>query len=99
MKEKRYTLPDNNQPCMAAEPTPSYHGYAAMALPEEDVVVDEFEDDNFDWDKMPYLDSPTNAEEAVAQIKAIEEEYERTGISYSLEEVIADSHRRHPWLG
>ena len=82
---------------MASEPTPSYHGNAAVALPEENVTVDEFDD--VDWERMPYLDSPTNAEEAVAQIQAIEEEYERTGISYSLEEVIADSHRRHPWLG
>lgn len=49
-------------------------------------------------DQRPYLESPTNAEEAIAQIKAIEEEYERIGISYSLEEVIADSHRKHPWL-
>lgn len=25
-------------------------------------------------------------------------EFERTGVAYSLEEVIARSHKRHPWL-
>ena len=53
----------------------------------------------FDWNKMSYTDNPTNEEEAIARIEAIEADYERTGISYSLEEVIAESHKRHPWLG
>lgn len=42
---------------------------------------------------------PANEEEAITRIEAIEADYERTGISYSLEEVIAESHKRHPWLG
>ncbi len=98
MKEKRYKLPEDNQPRMVSEPTPSYQGNAAVALPEGDVVEDEFEDDDIDWDRMPVGFYPADEEEAIARIEAIEEEYERTGISYSLEEVIADSHRRHPWL-
>ena len=39
---------------------------------------------------------PANEEEAIARIEAIEADYERTDISYSLEEVIAESHKRHP---
>lgn len=42
---------------------------------------------------------PANEEEAIARIEAIEADYERTDISYSLEEVIAESHKRHPWIG
>ena len=89
-------MPDDNQPKMASEPTPGYHGNAAVALPEEEVAVEDFGDE--DWDRIPIGFYPANEEEAIARIEAIEEEYERTGISYSLEEVIADSHRRHPWL-
>lgn len=43
-----------------------------------------------------------NHEDAVrGQINDVLEanaEFERTGIAYSLEEVIARSHMRHPWL-
>ena len=53
----------------------------------------------FDWNKMSYRGDPDNKEEAIARIEAIEADYERTGISYSLEEVIAESHKRHTWLG
>ena len=98
MKEKRYALPDDNQPKMASEPTPDYHGNAAVALPEEEVAVEDFGDEDFDWSRMPYLDSPTNAEEAIAQIKAIEEDDEKAGISYTLEEVIAECHKRRSLL-
>lgn len=97
MKEKRYTLPNDNQPCMVAEPTPSYHGNATVALPEGNMAIDDFEDDNFDWDKMPYLDSPTNAEEAVAQIKAIEEEDEKAGINYTVDEFFQELQKARTW--
>ena len=97
MKEKRYTLPEEQEPTFAAEPTVAYQGNAAMTLSEEDVANNENED--FDWDRMPYTGGPANEEEAIARIEAIEADYEKTGISYSLEEVIAESHKRHPWLG
>lgn len=99
MKEKRYTLPEEQEPAFAAEPEPNYHGNAAMVLPEEDVA--EWEDNNkdIDWERMPFTGGPANEEEAIARIEAIEADYEKTGISYSLEEVIAESHKRHPWLG
>lgn len=45
-----------------------------------------YEDDDFDWSKMPYLDSPANAEEAIAQIKAIEEYDEKAGVNYTVDE-------------
>ena len=97
MKEKRYTLPEEQEPNFVAEPTVAYHGNAAMVLPEEEVTNYETEDIN--WDRMPYMGGPANEEEAIARIEAIEADYERTGISYSLEEVIAECHKRHPWLG
>ena len=97
MKEKKYTLPDDNQPCMVAEPTPSYHGNAAVALPKDDTAIDEFEDEDFNWDKMPYLDSPTNAEEAVAQIKAIEEDDEKAGINYTVDDFFQELKRVRAW--
>ena len=49
---------------------------------------------DIDWDKIPVGFYPATEEEAIARIEAIEEEYERTGISYSLEEVIEEIHKR-----
>lgn len=99
MKEKRYTLPKEQGPDFLAEPEPTvaYHGNAAIALPEEEVT--NYEPEDINWDRMPYTGGPANEEEAIARIEAIEADYEKTGISYSLEEVIAESHKRHPWLG
>ena len=82
MKEKRYTLPEEQKDAaFAAEPAPAYHGNAAIALPE-----DECAEEDIDWNKIPVGWHPANEEEAVARIEAIEAEYERTGISYSVEE-------------
>ena len=97
MKEKRYALPDDNQPKIASEPTPGNHGNAAVALPEEEVAVEEFGDDDFDWSRMPYLDSPTNAEEAIAQIKAIEEDDEKAGIKYTVDEFFQELQKARAW--
>ncbi len=97
MKEKRYALPDDNQPKMASEPTPGYHGNAAVALPEEEVAVEEFGDEDFDWSRMPYLDSPTNAEEAIAQIKAIEEDDAKAGINYTVDEFFQELQKARAW--
>ena len=41
---------------------------------------------------------PANEEEAVARIEAIEEEYERTGISYSVEEFFNKLNEERTWL-
>ena len=38
MKEKKYTLPEEQNPAFTSEPEPNYHGNAAIALPEEDVA-------------------------------------------------------------
>ena len=82
MKEKRYTLPEEQKDAaFAAEPAPAYHGNAAIALPE-----DECAEEDIDWNKIPVGWHPANEEEAMARIEAIEEEYERTGISYSVED-------------
>ncbi len=97
MKEKRYTLPDDEQTKMASEPTPSYRGNAVVTLPEEDVTGEDFEDDAFDWSRMPYLDSPTNAEEAIAQIKAIEEDDEKAGINYTVDEFFKELQTTRAW--
>ena len=82
MKEKRYTLPEEQKDAaFAAEPAPAYHGNATIALPE-----DECAEEDIDWNKIPVGWHPANEEEAMARIEAIEEEYERTGISYSVED-------------
>ena len=45
MKEKRYTLPEEQKDAaFAAEPAPAYHGNAAMVLPE-----DECAEEDIDW--------------------------------------------------
>ena len=49
MKEKRYILPDEKtDAAFAAEPTPVYHGNAALVLPADS--VDECDDDDIDWE-------------------------------------------------
>lgn len=98
MKEKKYKLPNDNRPCMASEPTPSYHGNTALKLPKENVHSNAFEDGDVDWDRIPVGFYPANEEEAIARIEAIEEEFERTGISYSSEEVEAEIKAKFPWL-
>lgn len=60
MKEKRYTLPEE-------QPIP------------------------IGW-------HPANEEEAADRIEAIEEEYERTGISYSVEEFFNKLNEERTWL-
>ena len=78
MKEKKYTLPDEQEAALVREPTPAYHGNAAMVYPED--AVDEIEEyDDLDWDRMSYTGGPANEEEAIARIEAIEAENERTG--------------------
>ena len=94
MKEKRYTLPEEQKDAaFAAEPTPAYHGNAAIALPE-----DECAEEDIDWNKIPVGWHPANEEEAVARIEAIEAEYERTGISYSVEEFFNKLNEKRTWL-
>lgn len=94
MKEKRYTLPEEQKDAaFAAEPAPAYHGNAAIALPE-----DECAEEDIDWNKIPVGWHPANEEEAVARIEAIEEEYERTGISYSVEEFFNKLNEERTWL-
>jgi len=76
MKEKRYILPDEKtDAAFAAEPTPAYHGNAALVLPENE--VDEIEDDDIDWDRIPVGFYPANEEESIARIEAAEAAYER----------------------
>ena len=94
MKEKRYTLPEEQKDAaFAAEPAPAYHGNAAIALPE-----DECAEEDIDWNKIPVGWHPANEEEAVARIEAIEAEYERTGISYSVEEFFNKLNEERTWL-
>ena len=72
MKEKRYTLPEEQEDAaFVAESAPAYHGNAAIALPE-----DECAEEDIDWNKIPVGWHPANEEEAVARIEAIEAEYE-----------------------
>ena len=93
MKEKRYTLPEEQKDAaFAAEPAPAYHGNAAIALPE-----DECAEEDIDWNKIPVGWHPANEEEAVARIEAIEAEYERTGISYSVEEFFNKLNEERTW--
>jgi hypothetical protein len=94
MKEKRYTLPEEQKDAtFATEPAPAYHGNAAIALPE-----DECAEEDIDWNKIPVGWHPANEEEAMARIEAIEAEYERTGISYSVEEFFNKLNEERTWL-
>ena len=93
MKEKRYTLPEEQKDAaFAAEPAPAYHGNAAMTLPE-----DECAEEDIDWNKIPVGWHPANEEEAVARIEAIEAEYERTGVSYNEEEFFNKLNEERTW--
>ena len=95
MKEKRYTLPEEQKDAaFVAESAPAYHGNAAMALPEDECA----EEEDIDWNKISVGWYPANEEEAVARIEAIEEEYERTGISYSVEEFFNKLNEERTWL-
>ena len=99
MKEKRYTLPEEQNPAFASEPEPNYHGNAAMAFPEEDVAEWEDNYDDLDWDRIPFTGGPANEEEAIARIKAIEEENERTGDHLTdIEDFDRELIERFPWL-
>ena len=94
MKEKRYTLPEEQKDAaFAAEPAPAYHGNAVIALPE-----DECAEEDIDWNKIPVGWHPANEKEAMARIEAIEAEYERTGISYSVEEFFNKLNEERTWL-
>ena len=97
MKENKYKLPKDNQTHMVAEPTPSYNENAAVALPEEDVATDEFEDDDVDWDRIPVGFCPANEEEAIARIEAIETDIERNGL-IDEDDMIAELKARGLWL-
>ena len=67
MKEKRYTLPEEQKDAaFAAEPAPAYHGNAAIALPE-----DECAEEDIDRNKIPVGWHPANEEEAVARIELL----------------------------
>ena len=98
MKEKRYALPEEQNPVFASEPEPNYHGNAAITLSKEDVAEWEDNYDDLDWDKIPFTGGPANEEEAISRIKAIEEENERTGISYTEDEFFAKLYSERPWL-
>jgi len=93
MKEKRYTLPEEQKDAaFAAEPAPAYHGNAAIALPE-----DECAEEDIDWNKIPVGWHPANEEEAVARIEAIEAEYEN-GQYIDAEEFEKELIAQYPWL-
>ena len=94
MKEKRYTLPEEQKDAaFVAESAPAYHGNAAMTLPE-----DERAEENIDWNKIPVGWNPANEEEAVAGIEAIEEEYERTGNATDFDDFIEELKSEGLWL-
>lgn len=93
MKEKRYTLPEEQKDAaFVAESAPAYHGNAAMALPE-----DECAEEDIDWNKIPVGWYPANEEEAVARIEAIETEYEN-GQYIDAEEFEKELIAQYPWL-
>lgn len=99
MKEKRYTLPEEQESDLVAEPEPTvaYHGNAAMVLPEEDVA--DYETEDINWDRMPYMGGPANEEEAIARIEAIEAENERTGNHLTdIEDFERELESKYPWL-
>lgn len=93
MKEKRYTLPEEQKDAaFAAEPAPAYHGNATIALPE-----DECAEEDFDWNKIPVGWHPANEEEAMARIEAIEAEYEN-GQYIDAEDFERELIAQYPWL-
>ena len=94
-ERKRYILPDEQTDAtLVAEPAPAYHENAALALPKDDV---EIEDDGIDWDKIPIGWYPANEEEAIARIEAAEAEYER-GEYIDAEEFDKNLREKYPWL-
>ena len=94
MKEKSYTLPEEQKDAaFAAEPAPTYHGNAAIALPEDECA----EEEDIDWNKIPVGWYPANEEEAVARIEAIEAEYEN-GQYIDAEEFEKELIAQYPWL-
>ena len=99
MKEKRYTLPEEQEPAFAAEPDPAtaYHGNAAIALPKDDSAVFDEEDEDIDWSRIPFMGGPANEEEAIARIKAIEADYEKNGIFYTVDDFFQKLHEERSW--
>ena len=96
MKGKRYILPDEKtDAAFVAEPTPAYHGNAAVVLPADG--VDECDDEDIDWDKIPIGFYPANEEEAIARIEAAEAEYER-GEYIDAEEFDKELKAKYPWI-
>ena len=95
MKEKRYTLPEEQEPDFVAEPEVAFRGNAAMVLPEEDVA--DYETEDINWDRMPYMGGPSCEEEAIARIEAIEAENERTGIFYTVDDFFQKLHEERLW--
>ena len=94
MKEKRYTLPEEQKDAaFATEPAPAYHGNAAIALPENECA-----EEDIDWNKIPVGWHPANEEEAMARIEAIEAEYERTGKATDFDDFIAELKSEGLWL-
>lgn len=97
MKEKRYILPDEKpDAAFVAEPTPAYHGNAAMVLPEDG--VNDCDDEDIDWDRIPVGFYPANEEEAIARIEAAEAEYEKTGKDTDWEVFIEELKEEGLWL-
>lgn len=96
MKEKKYHLPEGHSAAFVEEPTPAYHGNAAVALPEDNLIEDNF-DDGIDWDRMPVGWGPANEEEAIARIEAIEADIEKNGL-IDEEEMIEHLKAKGLWL-
>lgn len=97
MKENKYKLPKDDSPSMVAEPEPMYHGNAAVVIPDDDVAVDELDDDDIDWDRIPVGWGPANEEEACARIEAIEADIEKNGL-IDEEEMIEHLKAKGLWL-
>lgn len=67
-----------------------------MVLPADS--VDECDDDDIDWDRIPVGFYPANGEEAIARIEAAEAEYERTGNDTDWEVFIEELKEEELWL-
>ena len=96
MKEKKYHLPEDQSAAFVEEPTPAYHSNAAVTLPEDNLIEDNF-DDGIDWDRMPVGWGPANKEEAIARIEAIEANIEKNGL-IDEEEMIEHLKAKGLWL-
>lgn len=95
MDEKRYTLPEEQNPGFVSEAEVAYHGNAAMVLPEEDVA--DYETEDIDWSRIPFMGGPANEEEAIARIDMIEAENEKTGIFYTVDDFFQKLHEERSW--